>query len=214
MLQEVERGNRLMNRKLILPLLAGIALLAGCATGYQYRGGTGDYYYGSPSVEYRVYGGYGYGYPGYYPYGGYYGGYYGYPYYGGGYYYYPWYRHGHGHGHGGHDHGGGGDDGNDGDSTPDRPTPPWRDLGSLGNRGKFRELGGKLPPRTDDMAPMARPGSQPRVPVAPRTSAPPRPRVSAPSLPSRPAPMPRTSGGGDGERTGSRMSGMLRRSQQ
>ncbi|HVR81251.1 MAG TPA: hypothetical protein VHF02_04085 [Luteimonas sp.] len=108
-----------MVRKILLPALA-IAMLGGCVTsGYQYRGGNGDYYYGQPQVQYRDYGspygsmGYGYpggwsgsfgfqhGYGGYgFPYGGYggygypYGGYggYGYPY--GGYYdpyrhYYP-----------------------------------------------------------------------------------------------------------------------------
>ena len=78
-----------MIRKLLFATL-GAALLAGCATGYQYRGGSGDYYYGQPSVEYQddgYYGPYGYGYPGGwggslgfgYGYGGY-GGPYGYPY--------------------------------------------------------------------------------------------------------------------------------------
>jgi hypothetical protein len=99
-----------MFRKLLVPL-AATALLAGCVTSapYGYRGnGQGDYYYGSPSVEYRyhdmypgygspyygpyrpglsVWGSFGYGGYGYYgrPYYGnpYYGGYYGYPYYGG-----------------------------------------------------------------------------------------------------------------------------------
>jgi hypothetical protein len=86
-----------MIRKLLLPALAAV-LLGGCVTGYDYRGGNGDYYYGQPSVDY--YDGYygGYGYPGWsgmmgfgYGYGGYgYGGYgYGYPYYGYGYPYYP-----------------------------------------------------------------------------------------------------------------------------
>jgi len=85
-----------MIRKLLLPALAA-TLLGGCVTGYDYRGGSGDYYYGQPSVDYDYYGGYyGYGYPGWhgslgfgYGYGGY-GGYYGgYPYYGYGYPYYP-----------------------------------------------------------------------------------------------------------------------------
>jgi hypothetical protein len=86
-----------MIRKLLLPALAAV-VLGGCVTGYDYRGGTGDYYYGQPSVDYDYYGGYyGYGYPGWhgslgfgYGYGGgypYYG--YGYPYYGYGYPYYP-----------------------------------------------------------------------------------------------------------------------------
>src|SRR3546814_793330 len=96
-----------MLRHLVL-VFAAVAL-AGCATGYTYRDGYGDYYYGQPSVDYYDYG-YGapygsiYGYPRYwrgglgigYGYG--YGGYgYGYPYgyHGGGYPYYPpywWYR--------------------------------------------------------------------------------------------------------------------------
>jgi hypothetical protein len=69
-------------RALVLPGLAG-ALLAGCATGYSYRSGPGDYYYGQPQVEYRDYGMYGYG-PGW--------GWYGapYPYYWGGYPYGPY----------------------------------------------------------------------------------------------------------------------------
>ena len=79
-------------RNLVLTLLAA-ATLSGCYTGYGYRGGAGDYYYGQPSVDYYGYGGYDYGYGGYggygYPYGyyGYYPGYY--P----GYYYPPWYTH-------------------------------------------------------------------------------------------------------------------------
>jgi hypothetical protein len=84
-----------MIRKLLLPALAA-AVLGGCVTGYDYRGGSGDYYYGQPTVDYDYYGGYyGYGYPGWhgslgfgYGYGGYpYYGYGGYPYYG--YPYYP-----------------------------------------------------------------------------------------------------------------------------
>lgn len=200
-----------MHRKLILPALAALALLAGCATGYQYRGGSGDYYYGSPSVEYRVYGNYGYpGYYGYgYPYGGYGYGSYGYPYYyyGGG-YYYPWYRHRHGGDHGDHDN----DGGNDGSSQPTRPTPPWRDLGSIGNRGEFRERGGKLPPRPSDLAPSARPGSQSPVPMIPRPGSV-RTRGFAPSQPPRAASLPRSGGGSDDDGSGSRMSGMLRRTQ-
>ena len=38
-------------RNLVLSLLAAAAL-SGCYTGYGYRGGAGDYYYGSPSVDY------------------------------------------------------------------------------------------------------------------------------------------------------------------
>ena len=56
-----------MLRKFLLPALAATTL-AGCATGYSYRGGSGDYYYGQPQVEYRYYGPSMYG-----GYGGYYG---------------------------------------------------------------------------------------------------------------------------------------------
>lgn len=94
-----------MITKLLLPALAA-AVLGACATGYDYRGGNGDYYYGQPSVDYQddyygSYGAAGYGYPGGWSgmlgygmgYGGYgYGGYpygYGYPYGGYGYPYYP-----------------------------------------------------------------------------------------------------------------------------
>ena len=83
-----------MVRKLFLAIVA-TAALTGCVTdGYGYRGGSGDYYYGRPSVDYDYYDGYGYP-------GGWYGGYdyyghgygYGYPYYGwyGGYWDYPYY---------------------------------------------------------------------------------------------------------------------------
>ena len=133
-----------MIRKFLLPALA-VAMLGGCVTsGYQYRGGNGDYYYGQPQVQYRdygyPYGDFGYGYPG--GWGGSFGwswGYgYGYPYgyYGG--YYDPWryyrpYHHPHHHGHD-HDHG---DHDDDGTSVPPRPPrddddgnrpPPWRDF--------------------------------------------------------------------------------------
>ena len=76
-------------RTLVLTGLAG-TLLAGCATGYTYRAGPGDSYYGQPEVHYNDpywYGGYGGwggwgwygpygGYPGY-PYGPYWGPYWG-----------------------------------------------------------------------------------------------------------------------------------------
>ena len=98
-----------MIRTVLFPVLAA-ALLGGCVTGYDYRPGAGDYYYGQPSVQYNDagYGYGGYGYPGGwsgqislgygsggYGYGGYpygYGGYgYGYPYGYGGYGYgYPY----------------------------------------------------------------------------------------------------------------------------
>jgi hypothetical protein len=144
MLATSTRGTTMIRKALIPTLAAALAVLVGgCATGYQYRGGNGDYYYGQPSIEYRDYGygSYGYGYPGGwsgslgfgYGYGGYpyYG--YGYPYYGG--YGYPYYYRHHyprrppvivvqpgstgndgrpGHGVG--DNGGG----------DHRPRPPWR----------------------------------------------------------------------------------------
>lgn len=168
-----------MIRKLLLPALA-TALLAGCMTsGYQYRGGSGDYYYGQPSTQYRYYGApygsYGYGYPGGwsgsfgygygYPYGYYgYGGYGGYP-------YYPPYpyrppvvivRPG----GGGHDHGnnnGGNDPGDSGgnDTPPvqpvDRPRPPWRDLDSLRDGQSRRDPTIHQPPPRRASTPMQTP---------------------------------------------------------
>ncbi len=104
-----------MIRHLAIATFAAVAL-GGCVSDYAYRGGSGDYYYGSPSVEYYDYG-YGapygsvYGYPGRwngglsigygyggYGYGGGYGGYYGgygspYGYYGGYPYFPPYYWH-------------------------------------------------------------------------------------------------------------------------
>ena len=67
----------MIRNRLLAALTVGLAaaLLGGCVSDYQYRGGTGDYYYGQPSVEYRDYGYGGYG----APYGGGYGGGYGYP---------------------------------------------------------------------------------------------------------------------------------------
>lgn len=130
-----------MFRKALLPALA-IALLSGCATDYTYRNGSGDYYYGSPQVEYRYIGGYG-GYGGYgghgygsgfgYGYGNpvyYYDRFgrlvYGYPYraygapYSGGYWQH---RPRPNHGGGGHGHP---DDG--GDTAGNDRLPPWRNL--------------------------------------------------------------------------------------
>ena len=176
-----------MIRKLLLPVLAA-ALLAGCATGYQYRGGNGDYYYGSPSTDYRYYGSpYGYGPYGYgYPYGSFGYGYYSYPrYYGR--YYNPYY----GHGHGDHDHDHDSDDGDGG--QPDRPTPPWRDLGSIGQQPQQHVQPDVIRQRQrtgqrETQRPVFRPQPQ-----------------TAPSV-------PRSSGGND--KAGSRISEMLRRSQQ
>jgi len=80
-----------MIRKMSIAILAAAAL-AGCATGYGYRGGSGDYYYGRGGGydsydygSYYGYGGYGHGYGAPYRY---YGGGYGYPY---SYYDYPYY---------------------------------------------------------------------------------------------------------------------------
>lgn len=150
-LHEIATGDRIMLRKLLLPMLA-TAALAGCATGYQYRGGQGDYYYGQPQVEYRHsgpngfygdiglgygFGGYGYG-PGasyfYDRHGrlvyGYPGRYYGSPYYGRGGWYPPRPPRGH----------------DDGDNRQERP-PPWRDLGQLQQRvpdeGGYRNPDGR-----------------------------------------------------------------------
>src|SRR3546814_1214571 len=67
MLQFRETGDAAMLRHLVL--VFAVVALAGCATGYTYRDGYGDYYYGQPSVDYYDYG-YGapygsiYGYPG------------------------------------------------------------------------------------------------------------------------------------------------------
>lgn len=126
-----------MIRKFLLPALA-LAMLGGCVTsGYQYRGGNGDYYYGQPQVEYRdygyPYGGFGYGYPGGWT--GSFGWGYGhgdpYGYYGG--YYDPWryytpYRRPYHHHQDDHDDANAGvppvDQGEDNDHRP----PPWRDF--------------------------------------------------------------------------------------
>ena len=147
-----------MLRKLLLPILA-TAALAGCATGYQYRGGQGDYYYGQPQVEYRhsgptgFYGDVGLGYGSGFGFGGLgygYGGFgasyfydrhgrlvYGYPsrYYGSSHY-------GHGGGHPPRPPRGQGDgddhQGSDDHNRQDRP-PPWRDLGQLQPRDSQEE---------------------------------------------------------------------------
>jgi hypothetical protein len=133
-----------MIRKVLLPALA-MAMLGGCVTsGYEYRGGNGDYYYGHPQVVYRdygyPYGGFGYGYPG--GWSGSFGWGYGYgdPYgfYGG--YYDPWryytpYRRPHHRDHDHHgDHHGGHHDDDDAGVPPTDPRddghrpPPWRDF--------------------------------------------------------------------------------------
>ena len=181
MLQFFTRGWS-MKRKLLVPTLAAAAMLAGCATGYQYRGGNGDYYYGQPTVEYHDYG-YGgfYGYPGGwggslgFGYG--YGGWgYGYPYWGG--YGYPYWGYGgyhgyhHGHGGGHHHHHGGHDDSDSDDPIvpPSSPSPPP----GAGVRPPSRAL---------------LPGPRTRTPILMRDPSRPAPTLSAP-MPSRPLPAP------------------------
>jgi len=97
MLALVNRG-RLMNMRNFAIAIIASAVLGGCVTGYGYRGGAGDYYYGRPSGDYygygAPYGSVGYGYSGYGYLGHGYGYDYGYPYGYGGYYpgyYYPRY---------------------------------------------------------------------------------------------------------------------------
>ncbi len=161
-------GERLMFRKLLLPMLA-TAALAGCATDYQYRGGNGDYYYGQPRVEYRDlgpggfhggigigagYGGFGYGGYGYGP--TYYYDRYGRLIYGDpGRYYGSWYYGGNGryptHPPRGHDHQG--DPDGDAANRPDRP-PPWRDLGHLQPRDPYESVDGN---RGERQRPVRRP---------------------------------------------------------
>jgi len=165
-----------MLRKILLPALA-IATLAGCATGYSYRGGNGDYYYGQPSVEYRYYGGYGYGGSIGYGFGqGYYldvfgRPVYGYPYgyYGGRYPSYP-YGHGprprppHGPGHDGHDGGHDGSPGQGGHRPGNRP--PWRDIGRMRDRDDHEQDRSRRFGQPDVQPRMQQPG--PRVrPSAP-----------------------------------------------
>src|SRR5688500_15691577 len=166
---EHRNRGRHMIRKLLLPL-AAVVLLGGCVTsGYSYLQGSGDYYYGAPSVEYRYHTPYGYGYPyGYYGYGGsaygyryaspyryrqYYPDpyrhyYYGYPYRQPNYYYRrpaprPTI-----------------------DRTPDRARSPWRDLNRLGRRG----MGGDGEPTQmpSIVPPTARPSPQPHFNPEPR----------------------------------------------
>jgi hypothetical protein len=153
-----------MIRKLLFPALA-VAMLGGCVTsGYQYRGGNGDYYYGQPQVEYRDYGSpygrFGYGYPGGwggsfgwgYGYGdpdGFYGGYYD-PW---RYYYVPHRRpHHRDHEDRGDHHGGTDvppvDPGDDDDHRP----PPWRDFVRAGPPGTPRGVTPALPQQRRDTA--------------------------------------------------------------
>ena len=193
-----------MLRRFLLPALA-LATLAGCATGYSYRGGNGDYYYSQPRVDYGYYGGlgYGYGYRGLagfgqdytldsfgrrvyaYPYG-YYGGYYGgrYPGYPYGYYPRPRPPHGPGHGH----------DGEHGGQTP----PPVQGGHRPGNKPPWREIG-RLRDREEDE--QSRPRRPSGVQSPPRMQQP-APRMPAPALRERSEPRPAgmVRSGGSGER--------------
>jgi hypothetical protein len=163
-----------MIRNRLLPALTvglAAALLGGCVSDYQYRGGTGDYYYGQPSVEYRDYGYGGYGAP--------YGGGYGYP--GGGWSGSIGYGSGYGspYGYGGYGYpygyGGSGypywrppvivirhqrrDHGNDGDNDADDQPPgvPRRDPDDL----RRAQLPGPLP-SIQSPRPMVQPTPSPR----------------------------------------------------
>lgn len=163
-----------MLRKLAFALLA-TGLLAGCATDmYSYRAGHGgDYYYGQPRTEVRVYG-YGgyyhgpYAYP-YYRYGPYryYGpydpywyGWYGYP----GYYPYPY----------PHPHPRPRPDPRPDSGNDDDKGGPWRNLDEFRRRGITRNP----PPTPSQPMPMPRPRTEAPPPRPPRVEAP-RPRTEA-----------------------------------
>lgn len=215
-LNAIVKGDRIMLRKLLLPMLA-TAALAGCATGYQYRGGQGDYYYGQPQVEYRQsgpsgfygdvglgygsgfgFGGFGYGFGASYFYDrygrlvyGYPSQYFGSPYYGRGGGYHPRYpRHPGGHGDAGDDHHDNDDNHND-DHHQDGP-PPWRDLGRLQprNPGQDGHDG-----REDRQRPMRRlqPESSSNSPMRVQRS-----NAVAPAIRERREPSSRPAGSNDG----------------
>jgi len=195
-----------MFRSILLCALA-TATLAGCATGYGYRDGNGDYYYGQPRTEYRyydpygAYGSYGYGTYGNYGYGsGYYYDRYGRVVYGNPYGYYGspygygnawWWSHQRpaggygGHGDGRDDH----HDDHDGDRDGRRP--PWR------NFGNAMPPGDRIDRDDGDMRPRA------RRPITSAMPAPPPPRVQRSSEPV--APRMRSDDGG-----GSRMGRAIR----
>jgi len=209
----IEQGGKPMIRKLILPAIA-VLLLAGCATGYSYRSASGDYYYGQPTTVYRdYYGGYGYyGYPyyGYSPYrwGGSIRYSWGYPYgYYGRYPGYYWWRHA----GSGHHSPRPGNDQDDHDRTPDRATPPWRDLDRIrGDRGRPDV------PRADDLrvrpVQPARPVGQAQARPMPQS----RPAQVRPVQQARPQRVRSSSGGGahkSAPAPRSKMSELIRRAQ-
>lgn len=215
-------GGRTMLRKLFVPMLA-TAMLAGCATDYNYRGGSGDYYYGQPRVEYRYQGSGGY-------YGGYYGGAYGSPYrgfglgyglggygYGATYFYDPFgrlvygypsrYRYGHdgyrSRPHHDHDRGPRDDVGDrDGDNREDR-RPPWRNFGGLqpGGENNVNRQDDDRRPRMDRRQPVSTSMPAPRVQQQSIMR-------EAPVMRERSQPSPRSGGfsGAGGERTKGRRS--------
>jgi hypothetical protein len=175
-----------MLRTVLLSTLAA-ATLAGCTTGYTYRSGHGDYYYGQPRTEYRYYDPYGY-----------YGGYYGYDRYAPRYYYdrygrlvygtpYGYYPAPYGYGrYGGH-----------------HPRPPYRpDSGDHAQdpdtqaherherKPPWRNLGGVLPnDERDERRPRMRRQQQPSAMPMPQHE---QQRISAPAAPR----MQREDGGG------------------
>lgn len=195
MLGATDRGTpKSMTRKLLLLPAIAAALLAGCATyGYGYRGGAGDYYYGQPGTEYRYY-----GYPGGY-YGGYgYPGYYGSPYWGGSIGYYRYYvPSGHWNHGGSHHHGGDHDGDHDGDHRPppppppaqdhpDRPRPPWRDLGNVARP----HAATKLPPPIESREAATPRMRRPAPSLAPDDAMPRFPRVGGRKRDAHPTPVP------------------------
>ena len=176
-----------MLRKLLLPILA-TAALAGCATGYNYRGGNGDYYYGQPSVDYRYQGmggygsfGLGYGFDADFYYDsfgrriyGYPGGLFGSPYYGGN----GWYRPRPHRGHGDHDDDDDGHGSNHGNRDHEDRPPPWRNLGGLQQRDDNGDRD-----REDRQRPM-RPMRSSDVPIRPQRAEPSAPVIRQRSEPS------------------------------
>lgn len=155
----IPMGDPKMKLLRVLALATAMAGMAGCMTvpGYSYRGGSGDYYYGYPSVDYNRH----------YRYGGYYSPYsspyyrygsgvslryrYGYP-------RYPYYRQRPD--HDGHHAGGGHDDNADQPSRATDARPPWRNLERQYPRQSAD--GGSRPgqrPRTDTPVRLPRPSA-------------------------------------------------------
>src|SRR5690606_33537768 len=188
-----ERGFAMI-RKLLIPLLAAVAL-SGCVSDYYHRGGGGgDYYYGSPgysgyygapysSLGYGYDGwyggvGYGHGYGRYAPYRRHYGygGWYGSPFYG--YspwpsYYYPYYPRPR--------------------PRPDHePPPPTAERGTGGNLPPRRQVAPQPQHAAPSLGPQRRMQSQPlrrpSMPVAPMAAPQPRMQQRRSAQPLAPAP--------------------------